>query len=152
MVIVTTSPAQILPPPPVAGFEAYFTDQELVCALVPFHVIAELQCPPPTLAPAKAQGEQVSGSAWITENLYHCLLHPNTGFSRTCPGFTGSENLLAQGSGCAPSASIWDFCGNHLLHQRVPPPITPDSPSSPLRPAERCLETRGQRDGGDQRR
>lgn len=118
-----------------------------MCALVPFHVTLELQCPP-TLSPAKPQREQVLGSAWITEIRHHCSFPPTLVFSPTCPGFTGSEDLLGKGPDVPPQPPFGASAGTtslsltqHLPTNHIRFPLLPsqDVPRCVLRLEDKRL-------------
>lgn len=140
MVIVTTSPAQILPPPPVAGFEAYFTDQELVCALVPFHVIAELQCPPPNPGPSQGTGRT---GLWVSLDHRESLPLPPSPQHRLLQNLPGVHGLREPACTRVWMCSLSLHLG--LLREPPPSPACPPTyhPRFPLFPSQTCPEVPG---------
>lgn len=128
------------------GLKPTFTDPELVCAPVPLHVIAELQCrpplppppPPPALSPAEPQGEQVSGSARITEHRSHCPPSPPDTGSSGAHGLGGPACTRVWMCSLQPPSGT--SAGTTAFAQRVPPP---HQPGRPLPPSHTCPEVPG---------
>lgn len=101
---------------PAAGFEADFTDQRLVCALVPFHVIAELQHPPPPHCPQPSHSKNRSLDQRGSLRIAHTVPFTPTWSSREPGPGSGAQRT---GLVCL-SLHGGDSVGTTSFTQRLP--------------------------------